>query len=104
MALIRFCPEVREFAAEDPIAYGEILSLAMVGLRLITKTAITWRIKWRRKKLIFLGLALLVSCSEIPVKQTLNPDKFYRRDMIVSIDGHSAEGAIVVPAAKKQHV
>jgi len=47
--LIRFSPEVREFAAEDPIAYGEILSLAMIGLRLITKNAINWRASWRRK-------------------------------------------------------
>lgn len=49
VALIRFCPYVREFAAEDPVAYGEILSLAMIGLRIITRTAVKWRLKWRLK-------------------------------------------------------
>ena len=53
------------------------------------------------KVLIFTALAFLVSCSEIPVNQTLNPDKFYRRDMIVSVDGHVSEGAIVVPSKEK---
>lgn len=43
VALVRFCPEVRDFAAEDPVAYGEALSLVMIGLRLVTKNAIKWR-------------------------------------------------------------
>jgi len=58
-------------------------------------------------KKIILVMALLVaiahisSCSQIPIQQELKSDVFYKRDMIITINGQSFEGTTVVPKAKK---
>lgn len=40
---------------------------------------------------------LLVSCAN--VTQELNPDKFYKRDMDIKVNGYQGEGVLVVPRA-----
>jgi len=42
-------------------------------------------------------LLTLVSCVSAPVRQELNPDVIYKKDMILNIDGHEGEGVLVVP-------
>jgi hypothetical protein len=45
-------------------------------------------------KIVFL-LFLLFSCAPILEKEKLEPSKFYKRDMIISINGETEEGVIV---------
>lgn len=42
-------------------------------------------------------ISLLTGCSEIPVNQNLNPDTFYRRDMVLEVDGIKGDGTMVAP-------
>jgi len=46
-------------------------------------------------------LTLLISCSTRTINQKLEKDVFYRRDMIVKVNGKSFEGMGVVDSAKK---
>lgn len=49
-------------------------------------------------KFLFVMLFVLTSCSS--VSQKLDPSRFYKRDMEITINGLKAEGALVVPKAQ----
>lgn len=55
------------------------------------------------KKLILGSLIFLTGCSGVPITQSLNPDTFYRRDMLLEVDGAKSEGTIVVTPRDKHH-
>lgn len=43
--VLAFVPGAKDWVRENPEAYAEILSATMIGLRLITTKALTWRRK-----------------------------------------------------------
>ncbi|MCK5609730.1 hypothetical protein KAR91_48095, partial [Candidatus Pacearchaeota archaeon] len=50
--------------------------------------------------LALLSTLLIVGCSALP-KQILDPEIYYKRDMILTVDGFQGEGTLVVPDRKK---
>jgi len=46
-------------------------------------------------------LAALTSCASIPAAQKLDQNIFYKRDMLITVDGISREGVLVAPAASR---
>jgi hypothetical protein len=49
----------------------------------------------------YLFLLFLISCNPVLEKQKLNSDEFYKRDIIITVNGETDEGAIVAKPASK---
>lgn len=56
VVILHFLPGAKEWVAENPEAYAEVLSIAIVGLRFLTKEALTWKRKTPDDPIDFTGL------------------------------------------------
>lgn len=54
------------------------------------------------KSLTLFALLVLTSCASVEKTVSLNPDTIYKRDMIITVDGKTSEGVLVVPV-KETH-
>lgn len=87
------------FVAENPAVFTLAYALLNIGLRLITKKAVTPTLPTVGALLV--GLSM-VGCQTMP--QPLNPDLFYKRDLPITVNGEDFAGAGVAGPAKRYEI
>lgn len=98
-ALLVLWPGSADWIAHHPRGCLIALCAANILLRFVTHGRIQIEVPLMRKTLGILAIFLLTpSCAPMPV-QTLDQNKFYKRDMKLTVDGIAREGVLVAPRA-----